>query len=136
MTTLASATPGANRVVKAGADGKINIGWLPPRRFVDYADAATVTVDTDTTDVAVIPILSQGVTLEVTGAPYRGQILAIYITSALTQTISHNSVFAGSDDTSLVTDTTGSDKMDRLLYEYNDQSLKWEFLSSNKGYAT
>lgn len=101
-------------------------------RVVSYASGSTLTINGDTTDMAVtanteaIGIL----TIEQpSGTPTNGQKLLIRIQSTNSQTLSWNSVFQGSPTNGLPTSTTGNNKYDYLGLIYNSTAAKWHLLA-------
>ncbi len=155
MGALATSTPGANKVVQALGTGKIDDGWIDTttllagyvtatgtstltnkritRRVVALSDAATVLINADNMDVGNL-VTTQNLTLDdPTGTPTDGQLLEIRIKSASSFTLSYDTLYRATDDLALPTATTGSDKWDRLLFEWNDDSDKWDLLAKNFG---
>lgn len=106
-----------------------------PRRVVTHADLATVTPDADTTDIVLVPALSQGVTIaNPTGTPVDGQQLMVRMKSASTQTVSWGNKFRASTDVALLTDTVSGAKWNRAIFEWNAADSKWDALATNVGH--
>lgn len=117
---------------KITLNGKYRTSWNP--RVVALTDAATVTPNADTTDVGVLSSVSQGITIaNPTGTPEDRQLLQIDLISASTQTIAYGNKFRASADVALVTDTTGTAKLDSLLFRWHDSAQKWTATAKNMG---
>lgn len=69
------------------------------------------------------------------GTPADGQILQFLFKSAHVQTFVWNGIYKGCTTTALPTTTTGSGKTDRLFFQYNALSAKWELINAQYGYA-
>ncbi len=109
-------------------------GVTAKRRVVSHADAATVTPNADTTDVASVAALSQTTTFaNPTGTPYDSQVLEIRVTTASGgQTVSFGNKFRATA-VALPTATTGSAKTDRWLFEWIAVASKWDALAVTAG---
>ena len=106
------------------------------RRVVIIADATSITVNADTTDVASQTNTQVTGTLTVnapTGSVYDGQIFQLRLRSTNVQTFSWNAIFLGTLDLALLSTSSGSSKWDTLLFEYNSTLVKWVFLARNLG---
>jgi hypothetical protein len=105
------------------------------RRVSAHADAATVTPDSDTTDVVTIAALSQATLIaNPTGTPADGQMLEIRITSADVETLTYGDEYRESTDVELLAATAGSDLTQRMLFEWNAASETWDLLATNVGH--
>lgn len=103
-------------------------------REVELGDDATVTINVDTTDIAVMPIVSGNITLAAPiGTPKRWQKLLIMFRAAVTKTITRNAIFDDTSDATFETSFTGANKWDKELYHWNPITSKYELLSSNYG---
>jgi len=69
------------------------------------------------------------------GTPTDGQKLEIIIKSTNVQTYTWNAIFAGSVTTALPATSSGATKTDRLFFEYNSTSSKWELTNLKLGYT-
>ena len=88
-------------------------------RDVSYTDQATITLNWDTTDIALIDSLSQNTTFaQMSGSPTVGRKMEIRIISSSARTLSWHSSFKSSDDISLPTTTSGGGKLDRIWVEH------------------
>lgn len=107
------------------------------RRVVTVPDASSITVDADSTDLAV-QINTQPVgalTINApTGTPIDGQQIMLRIKSNNVQTFSWNAIFSGSVDSPLPTATSGSGKYDYLGFSYNSTLFKWQLVAKNFGF--
>jgi hypothetical protein len=106
-------------------------------RVVTIADGTSVTINGDTTDIAVQTNTQAAGTLTinaVTGTLYNGQKIIFRLKSTNVQTFSWNAVFAGSTDLSLPTSSTGSSKYDYVGFIYNTDASKWQIVAKNFGF--
>lgn len=106
-------------------------------RLVYLADATSITVNTDTTDVAQQNNTQAVGTLTVnapTGTITDSEKFILRINSANVQTFSWNVVFAGSTDGSLPATTTGSSKTDYMGFMYMNVDSKWHMIAKNFGF--
>lgn len=130
-----------NYVMVAGASGPqytnnlLGVGVLS--RVVAVADAASVTMDADTTDIATQANTQVAGTLTInapSGTPANGQKLIFRIRSTNVQTFSWNSIFQGSTDLSLPTVTSGASKFDYFGFMYNSTNTKWQLVARVMGF--
>jgi len=111
-------------------------GVITPR-VVIIPDGTSITMNSANTDVAlqtnsqVAGILTINAPL---GSPYNLQKLVLRISSANVQTLSFNSVFAGSVDLPLPTSTSGGGLYDYYGFLYNSTTTKWQLLSKIGGF--
>jgi hypothetical protein len=101
------------------------------------ADGYTVSVNVDTTDLAVQTNTQATGTLTVSapsGTPINGQKFILRLQCTNPQTFAWNSVFAGSTDLILPTATTGSSKYDYVGFIYNSTATKWQLLAKVFGF--
>lgn len=101
-------------------------------RVVSYASGSTLTINGDTTDMAVTANTEAIGTLTIaqpSGTPTNGQKLLIRIQSTNSQTLSWNSIFQGNTTNTLPTSTTGNNKYDYLGLIYNSTAAKWHLLA-------
>ena len=104
-------------------------------RVVELTDGATVTPNSNTTDIGLLLTLSQNSTIaNPTGSPVSGQKLMIRIKSSSSRTLTWGSQYRGSTDLSLPTATTGSSLTDYLGFQWNAQDSKWDLLALNAGF--
>ena len=106
-------------------------------RVVSYSDATSITINTDTTDLATQANTQTAGTLTInspSGTPVNGQRLMFRLRSTNVQTFSWNAIFAGSTDLSLPSASTGSDKYDYTDFIYNSTASKWQILAKNFGF--
>lgn len=130
----------ADRAIYTDATGTVitsaSGGVIIPR-VVQIADAASVTINADTTDVAYQTNTQAVGTLTInapTGTPVSGQKLIFRLQSTNIQTFSWNAIFQGSTDLSLPTASTGSSKYDYMGFIYNTVNSKWQMVAKNFGF--
>jgi hypothetical protein len=107
------------------------------QRVVSIADATSITVNADTTDVATQANTQAAGTLTInapTGTPVNGQKFILRLSSTSVQTFSWNAIFAGSTDLTLPTASTGSGKYDYVGFIYNSTATKWQLLAKVFGF--
>ena len=106
-------------------------------RVVTITDGTSITVNMDTTDLAIQTNTQAAGTLTInapTGTPNNGQKFMIRVQCTNTQTLSFNGVFAGSTDIALPSSTTGSSKYDYMGFIYNSTATKWQMIGKNFGF--
>jgi hypothetical protein len=129
--------PGAsgNALVSNGttwASGSISN--LP--RVVVIADATSITMNADTTDMATQANTQAVGTLTVnapTGTPSNGQKIMLRLRSTNVQTFSWNAIFQGGT-TALPTTSSGSSKYDYYGFIYNSTATKWQIVGTATGF--
>ena len=148
--TLGAALPagsGGTGVTTSGATAGLALvsdgagGWtvgapsnLP--RVVVIADATSITMNADTTDMATQANTQAAGTLTVnapTGTPTNGQKLMLRLRSTNTQTFSWNAIFQGGL-TPLPTTSSGSSKYDYYGFIYNGTATKWQLVGQATGF--
>lgn len=104
------------------------------RRAVALADAATVTPNADTTDLATIAALSQATLIaNPTGTPTEGQALEIRVTTSVARAITFGDQFRATS-VNLPTTTTGNGgSIDRWLFEWHAGDSKWDAIAVTAG---
>ena len=122
----------------AGAGISISSGTISAApRVVAITDAASVTINGDTTDIAT-QVNTQAVgTLTinaVTGTLSNGQKIIFRLQSTNVQTFSWNAIFVGSTDLVLPTVSSGASKYDYVGFMYNTTASKWQLLAKNFGF--
>lgn len=106
-------------------------------RVVTLSDANTITLNADTTDLAVQLNTQSAGTLTMgapSGTPTDGQRLMLRINTVAVQTFAWNAVFTGSTDLPLPTVTSGASKTDYLTFIYNATATKWQLWHKNFGF--
>tara|TARA_R110002126_G_scaffold10089_3_gene45424 strand:+ start:692 stop:1348 length:657 start_codon:yes stop_codon:yes gene_type:complete len=106
-------------------------------RVVVIADATSVTINADNTDIATQANTQVAGTLTMnapTGTLYNGQKLIFRMSSTAVQTFSWNAVFAGSTDLGLPTASSGGGLTDYVGFIYNSTSSKWQMLAKVFGF--
>lgn len=106
-------------------------------RVVTVADATSITVDVDATDIAVQTNTQAAGTLTInapTGTASNGERFMIRVQCTNAQTLSWNAIFQGSNDIPLPTATTGSSKYDYLGFIYNSTAVKWQLIARAFGF--
>jgi hypothetical protein len=125
---------GANSTV-AGPTGPT--GPMYGSRVVAVADATSITINADTTDMATQANTQAAGTLTInapTGTLSNGQKVMLRLRSTNVQTFSWNGVFTGSTDLSLPTVSSGSSKYDYMGFVYNSTSTTWQLIAKNFGF--
>jgi hypothetical protein len=110
--------------------------YITPRVVV-ITDGTTVTINSDTTDIATQSNTQAVGTLTIdapTGTPANGQKLIFRLLSTNIQTFSWNAVFQASTDLALPTTSSGSNKYDYMGFIWNSTNSKWQILAKNMGY--
>lgn len=103
-------------------------------RVVSLTDAATVTPNSDTTDVGILTTLSQATTLaNPTGTPVDGQRLIVRIKSTTARALTYGTQYRGGTMPCPAT-TTGSSLTDYLGFIFNSADTKWDCVSFASGY--
>lgn len=101
------------------------------KRMVTQADTATITVNSDTTSVAIVSALSQATLIQnPSGTPENGDLLEYVFTTTTARALTYGTKFRATE-LALLTTTTGSGKTDRHLYQYHSVDDKWDFISKN-----
>ena len=106
-------------------------------RVVVIADATSITVNADTTDMATQANTQAAGTLTVnapTGTPVNGQKFILRIRSTNVQTFSWNAAFQGSTDVALPTASSGSTLYDYMGFIYNSTAAKWQMIAKVFGF--
>jgi hypothetical protein len=106
-------------------------------RVVSNASATSITIDANTTDMAIMVNTQPAGTFTInapTGNLTDGQKLMFRLTSANVQTFSWNSVFRGSSDLTLPTASSGQNKQDYMGFIYANSAVKWDLIAKNFGF--
>jgi hypothetical protein len=106
-------------------------------RVVVIADAISITVNVDTTDIATQANTQAVGTLTInapTGTAINGQKFILRLTSTNVQTFAWNAVFQGSTDISLPTASSGGGLTDYVGFIYNSTSSKWQMIAKVFGF--
>jgi hypothetical protein len=106
-------------------------------RVVIIPDGTSVTINSDTTDLAIQTNTQVAGTLTMnapTGTPTTGQKFIFRLQSTNQQTFSWNAAFAGSADAGLPTVSSGSSKYDYMGFIWNGTSSTWQMLAKNFGF--
>jgi hypothetical protein len=112
------------------------VDGLNPRAIL-IADATSVTINADVTDMAFQLNTQAAGTLTInapTGTLVNGQKLIFRLKSTNSQTLSWNAVFQGSSDLGLPTASSGGDKFDYMGFIYNTNNSKWQIVAKVFGY--
>jgi hypothetical protein len=97
-------------------------------RTVTLADAATVTPNSDTTDVGILATLSQTTTFNnPTGTPTSAQLLEIQVYDASARSVSFDTQYRATDAALPTTTTAG--KTSRWLFQWHATDSKWDLLA-------
>lgn len=106
-------------------------------RITTLADATSITINADNTDLAVQVNTQAAGTLTInapTGTPTNGQKMIVRLQCTNAQTLSWNAAFAGSNDVALPTTSTGSSKTDYIGLIYNSTAGKWQIIAKVFGF--
>ena len=106
-------------------------------RVVNYADATSITINADTTELATQTNTQAVGTLTInapTGTLYDGQKIMIRLQSTNVQTFSWNAIFVGSTDLALPSVSSGSSKYDYMGFIYNSTATKWQLVAAVFGF--
>jgi hypothetical protein len=113
------------------------IRFVGQPRVVVIADATSITINADTTDMATQANTQSVGTLTInapTGTPYNGQKLLLRLRSTNVQTFAWNAIFQGSTDLILPTSSSGASKFDYVGFIYNSTAAKWQVVAKNFGF--
>ena len=119
-----------------GPTGATGLSGAIPRT-VTITDATSVTINADTTELAIQTNTQAVGTLTInapTGTLQNGQKIIFRLQSTNVQTFSWNAIFAGSTDLSLPTVSSGTGKYDYVGFIYNTTAIKWQLLAKNFGF--
>ena len=120
---------------KVGSFGSTGVQVVD--RVVVIADATSVTINADTTDIATQANTQTAGILTInalTGTPVNGQKIIFRLRSTNVQVFSWNAVFSGSSDLGLPTVSSGSGLYDYMGFMYNSTVSKWQMLAKNMGF--
>ena len=112
-------------------------GIAVQQRVVTAADGTSITVNATTSDMVTQANTQPGGTLTInapTGSPTDGQRLTLRIRSTVSQTLSWNTVFAGSADITLPISSSGNGLYDYIGFMYNSTANKWQIMGKNFGF--
>jgi len=135
-TTGVTIPPGIKALVVWNGSDFIAVAYSAPR-VVAIANATSITMNADTTDVATQDNSQAVGTLTVnapSGTPYNGQRLILRLQSTNVQTFSWNAIFAGSSDLLLPTTSSGGSKDDYMGFMYNSTATKWQLVAKVFGF--
>jgi len=117
----------AFNIIATNASGRIDQSFLPNLRAIALTDAATVTPNSNTTDIGTLATLSQNTTFaNPTGTPSEGQLLQLRITSLLPRLLTFGS---GYQVVSIAT-TSGGGVSDYIALRWNATSSIWDIVSN------
>lgn len=136
-TVSASGNITGGNVTTAGTVTAAYLVGVNQPRVVSIADGTSITVNADTTDIAVQVNTQSAGTLTInspSGTPYNGQRFIIRLQSTNVQAFSWNAIFVGSVDLPLPTVCSGSSKYDYIGFIYNSTASKWQLLSKVFGF--
>lgn len=118
-------------------DGSNLTGVVVQPRVVTISDGTSITINGDTTDIAiqVNTQIAGNLTINApTGTPINGQKIIFRLQSTNVQILVWNSIFSGSGDLTLPIYSTGSSKYDYMGFIYNLTATKWQLLAKNFGF--
>ena len=142
MLDLAGATfefiySGTTWQVTATAGPQGPQGPIYGSRVVTVADGTSITMNANTTDMAVQANTQASGTLTInapTGSPTDGQKLMLRISSTNVQTLSWNAIFIAGSDLGLPGSTSGASKTDYYGFIYDTVDTKWHLISNINGF--
>lgn len=104
-------------------------------RVVTLTDASPVTPNLDTTDEGILTTLSQDTTFaNPTGTPVEGQRFVLRVKSTASRTLTYGTMYRGSTDLALPTQTSGSSKTDYWGFIYNAADTKLDLVGKVFGF--
>jgi hypothetical protein len=106
-------------------------------RVVIIPDGTSVTINADTTDLAIQTNTQPAGTLTMnapTGTPANGQRFIFRLQSTNQQTFSWNAAFEGSADIGLPSLSSGGDQYDYMGFMWNSGSGTWQLLGKVFGF--
>lgn len=106
-------------------------------RVITVADSTSITMNSDTTDVAVQINTQAAGTLTLnapSGTPTDGQKLMLRLQATNAQTFSFNAIFEGSTDLPLPATSSSGSKYDYLGFMYNSAATQWQLIAKNFGF--
>jgi len=106
-------------------------------RVVSYANATSITLNADTTDIATQTNTQAAGTLTFaapTGTPYDGQKILVRLQCTNSQSFSFNAVFQGSSEMALPTSSSSGSKYDYMGFIYNSTASKWQLIAKMFGF--
>jgi hypothetical protein len=110
---------------------------IPGTRTTTIANGTSITMNADTTDIAIQVNTQAAGTLTInapTGTLVDGQKLTLRLQATNAQTFSFNGVFAGSTDLPLPLTSSSGSKYDYLGFIYNSTAAKWQLIAKNFGF--
>lgn len=134
--TLDSKVASAQAVLTDPTFVKVSQGVITPR-VVTIADATSITLNAETTDIGLQLNTQSTGTLTInapSGTPINGQKIILRVASTNIQTLVWNSVFKGSDDLPLPTATSGSGKYDYYGLLYSAAASSWMLIAKIGGF--
>ena len=138
IVTGASVVGGVITGTSISVSGNVTGGGGIVSRVVTIADATSITMNGDTTDIATQTNTQVAGTLTinaVTGTLANGQKIVLRLQSSNVQTFSWNAIFTGSTDLALPTVSSGSSKYDYVGFIYNTTATKWQLLAKTFGFT-
>jgi hypothetical protein len=105
------------------------------KRAVVLTDAATVTLNWDTTDLGILTTLSQTTNFaNGSGTPTNGQFIMVRIKSATARPVTFGTQYRGSVSAALPTTTSGGNLTDYWGFVYNLTDAKADFMPAATGF--
>jgi hypothetical protein len=121
----------------AGTPGTwVQVGTGVAPRVIALTDAATITSNCETTDVATVTLAGNRTLGAPSGTPMNGQRLQYRVRQDATgsRTLAYNAIFRfGADVVQPLLSTTPA-KTDYILFQYNATDSRWDCMSVVKGY--
>jgi hypothetical protein len=106
------------------------------KRVVALTDGATITPNSDTTDIGTVTIAGNRTMAAPTGTPTDGQQLMLRVKQDATgsRTITWNAIYRFSTDVPNPTLSTAASKTDYAGFQYNAADSVWDCLAISRGY--
>jgi hypothetical protein len=133
---VGTATPTEKVEVIGNVKATAFLGFQTPR-VVTIADGTSITMNSDTTDMAIQANTQAAGTLTInapTGSPVNGQKLILRIRTSNVQNFSWNAAFDDSSDLVLPVTSSGSSLFDYMGFIYNSTTSKWQLLAKVFGF--
>ena len=110
---------------------------MPKKRVIAIPNGTSITLNADTTDLAVQTNTQSAGTLTINapvGTPIDGQQIMLHISSTSVQTFAWNPIFKGSTDAPLPVSSSGAGKHDYMGFTYSNAASKWQLIAKNFGF--
>lgn len=133
VTGTLTQSGGAVTLATTTTNGDLTLTGVRVVRVVPYTSSSTITVDIRTTDIATTTINQTTAFANPLGTPFNGQMFEIWGRATTSQTISWGTQFASSTDLNNI--TTVASGTTKWLFEYRQDSGKWELMGLLKQFV-